>query len=314
MKLRLVLLAWLCATCVAWAQATKYDGVAAYVNNKVVTIDTVLKQLHSHFDFAAVPDHEVPVRMREYFPVVRDLIIDRMLILQEYEDSGSNLPSAYFNARIEEILSADYGGDEAKLKEALRRANMTYDEWVKQVREDVIVQAMRQLQVGKKIMVSPRRVKEYFAEHMDDFAKETGTRVRTILITPDQGEAVANEVMAALKAGGDFAELAKKYSSDSQAAEGGDWGYVNPKEAFAPMIAEALNGLKNGAYSDILESAGYRFIVQKVDVRRGERPQLKDVWSEVESAVRAQLGQERYKDWIEGLRKKAYIRTVESPI
>lgn len=311
MKVRVLFLTGLCFAGLAWAQATKYDGVAAYVNNKVVTIDSVMRQLHSHFDFAAVPDHEVPLRMREYFPVVRDLIVDRMLILEEYERSGANLPSTYFNARVEEILAEDYDGDEAKLKEALRRSNMTYDAWVKQVREDVIVQAMRQLQVGKKLQVSPKRVKAYFAEHMDDFASEAGTRVRTILLTPDQGEAVADEVMAALKAGADFGELAKKYSSDSQAAEGGDWGYVNPQEAFAPIIAETLKGLKAGERSEILENAGYRFIVQKVDVRRGKRPQLKDVWKEVESAVRDQMGRERYKAWIDGLRKKAYIRTVD---
>lgn len=310
MKLRVFLLGLL-LTGVAFSQATKYDGIAAYVNNKVVTIDNVMRQLHSHFDFAAVPDHEVPVRIREYFPVVRDLIVDRMLILEEYEASGANLPSTYFNARVEEILAEDYGGDEAKLKESLRRAHMTYDAWVKQVREDVIVQAMRQLQVGKKIQVTPRRVKTYFAEHMDDFATETGTRVRTILILPDQGAAAAEEVMAALKAGGDFAELAKRYSADSQAAQGGDWGYVKPEEAFSPVIAEALKKLKVGEYSDILESAGYRFIVQKVDVQRGARPKLQDVWPQVESAVRAELGRERYREWIEGLRKKAYIRTVD---
>lgn len=311
MKVRLLLLAGVFCAGAAWAQATKYDGVAAYVDNKVVTIDSVMRQLHSHFDFAAVPDREVPLRMREYFPVVRDLIIDRMLILQEYDRSGASLPSAYFNARVEEILASEYGGDEAKLKEALRRSGMTYDAWVKQVREDAIVQAMRQLQVGKKIHVSPRRVKEYFAEHMDDFATETGMRVRTILITPDQGEAVAKKVLAELNAGEDFGAVAKKYSSDSQAAKGGDWGYVQPQEAFSPVIAEALKRLKVGERSDVLESAGYRFIVQKVDVRRGKRPQLKDVWAQVESAVRTRMGQERYKEWIEGLRKKAYIRTVD---
>ncbi len=296
------------------AAPSPYDGVAAYVNDKVVTVDTVMKELHSGFDLSRVPAERRADKVRELFPVVRDLIVDRMLILKAYEDSGAQLPNEAVTERVQAIVADDFGGDEAKLTEMLRRSRMTKPEWVRQVRENMIVAAMRQLQVGRKTAVSPRRVKEYFAEHMDDFAEEGGVRVRLILIPPAQGAAAAEAALAELNKGVPFEEVAKRHSSDAKAKEGGDWGFVNPEATFAPAVVEALRGLKVGEHSGILEQAGYRSIVQKAAVRKGKRPTLAEAWPAAEAAVRAQLGQERYKAWLEGLRKAAYIKHVDVPL
>lgn len=296
------------------AAPSPYDGVAAYVNDKVVTVDTVMKELHSGFDLSQVPMAQRADKVRELFPVVRDLIVDRMLILKAYEDSGAQLPNEAVTERIQAIVADEFGGDEARLTEMLRRNRMTKPEWIRHIRENMIVSAMRQLQVGKKTVVSPRRVKEYFAEHMDEFAEEGGVRVRVILIPPAQGAAAAEAALAELKKGVPFEEVAKKYSSDAKAKEGGDWGFVVPEATFAPAVAEALRGLKVGEHSGILEQGGYRSIVQKTEVRKGRRPTLAEAWPAAEAAVRAQLGQERYKVWLEGLRKAAYIKHVDVPL
>lgn len=296
------------------AAPSPYDGVAAYVNDKVVTVDTVMKELHSGFDLSQVPMAQRADKVRELFPVVRDLIVDRMLILKAYEDSGAQLPNEAVTERIQAIVADEFGGDEARLTEMLRRNRMTKPEWIRHIRENMIVSAMRQLQVGKKTVVSPRRVKEYFAEHMDEFAEEGGVRVRVILIPPAQGAAAAEAALAELKKGVPFEEVAKKYSSDAKAKEGGDWGFVVPEATFAPAVAEALRGLKVGEHSGILEQGGYRSIVQKAEERKGRRPTLAEAWPAAEAAVRAQLGQERYKVWLEGLRKAAYIKHVDVPL
>ena len=296
------------------AAPSPYDGVAAYVNDKVVTVDTVMKELHSGFDLSQVPMAQRADKVRELFPVVRDLIVDRMLILKAYEDSGAQLPNEAVTERIQAIVADEFGGDEARLTEMLRRNRMTKPEWIRHIRENMIVSAMRHLQVGKKTVVSPRRVKEYFAEHMDEFAEEGGVRVRVILISPAQGAAAAEAALAELKKGVPFEEVAKKYSSDAKAKEGGDWGFVVPEATFAPAVAEALRGLKVGEHSGILEQGGYRSIVQKAEVRKGRRPTLAEAWPAAEAAVRAQLGQERYKVWLEGLRKAAYIKHVDVPL
>ncbi len=310
MKIHTVLLAWCLCVSMAFAEVSHYDGVAAYVNDKVVTIETVLQQMRANFDLSKVGREALPGRIRELFPVVRDLIVDRMLILKAYEDSGAQLPNEAVNERIQTILAEDFEGNEARLRAVLRGQHMTYDAWVKQVREDMIVQAMRQLQVGKKTSVSPKRIRAYYAAHADDFAQAGRVHVRLILIPPEKGASVAEEALAALRGGEDFAAVAKRFSTDSRAEKGGDWGFVEPEKNFAPVVVAALKKLKPGEYSEILETSGYRSIVQKVEEQRGKRPTLTEAWPAVEAAVRNELGQERYKVWLEGLRKQAYIKVV----
>ena len=227
------------------AEPTFYDGVAAYVNDKVITVDTVMQELHNGFDLSSVPPAEQANRIRELFPVVRDMLVNRTLILEAY------------------------------------------------------------------IVVSPKKIKEYYAAHAADFAEGAGTHVRSITVDPAGGVAAAEKALAELKAGKPFAEVAKAYSSDPQAAQGGDWGFVNPATSFAAPIVEALSKLKPGETSGIIEMGEWRAIVQKVAERAGDPPSLAEAWPKVEAAVRAELGQTRYNEWVENLRKNAYIKNVD---
>lgn len=300
----------LCAACLR-AEATFYDGVAAYVNDKVVTVDTVMRELHAGFDLTQVPPERLGARIQELFPVVRDMLVDRMLILEAYEASGAQLPNEFVNGRVQEILAGQFGGDEARLKEALRKSRLTHDDWMKQVRENLIVTAMRQLQVDRKIVVSPKRVRDYYAAHKADFAENAGVRVRTIAIDPAGGEEAARKALAELQAGKPFAEVAKAYSKDPQAANGGDWGFIDPKEYFAEPAVAALEALKPGEHSGILALNDWRLIIQKAEAKAGKTPALEDIWPQVEAAARNELAQARYDAWIEGLRQKAYIKNMD---
>ncbi len=294
-----------------WAEAALYDGVAAFVNNKVITMETVMKKMHQMYNFSGMSPLEAREAIKMTYPEFVNMEIDRVLILQAYEESGATLPNDVINRRIQDIIADRFDGDESKLKERLREQRSTFAEWQKTTRDNLLIRAMQQLQIDKKITVSPKAIKTYFAEHMEDFAENSGVRVQTILITPDQGRAVAEKALADLKAGTPFADVAKAVSSDSQAQNGGDWGFVKPEDNFMPVMVEALAKLKKGETSEILEASGYFAILKKVDVKTGKLPKLADVWTQVEERVRAELWEERYQAWMKELRSKAFIKINE---
>ncbi len=295
----------------ARAEVSQFDGVAAYVDDKVVTIDTVMKELHLSFNLAALPPQEAYGKVRELFPVVRDLAIERILILKAYDESGMTLPNEIINRRMQEIVARDFGGDEALLKAMLRERQMTYAEWMKLMRENTIVAAMRQFQVTQKVVVSPRKVKAYYAEHRDSFGELQGVHLRTIMLSPDQGAAVMEEVLAELAGGEDFGVLAKQYSQDAKAAEGGDWGFIQPEKEFNADVVEMISQLKVGERSEPLNVMGYLLLLEKVAERRTPPPPLSEIWSTVEARVREELGMARYEAWINELRENAYIKIVD---
>ncbi len=291
--------------------AQQFDGVVAYVDDKVITMDTVFNELRTNRQLWNASIQAQATETVKYFPVFRDLLIDRMLILKAYEASGATLPEEAINDQVKQIIAEGYGGNEAKLHAELRRTGLTYPEWLKQVRENMIVQAMRTLQVDRKINVSPKRIREYYAAHPEQFSTTDGVRLQTILLGPDQGRTTAENILAELRNGADFAALARQYSIDEYATEGGDTGFIKPEETFMPGAVTMIQQLKVGEVSDIFELKGYCQIFKKVETKGEKRAPLTEVWPQVEAAVRQQMGQERYEQWIESLRKNAHIRYVD---
>ncbi len=82
------------------------------------------------------------------------------------------------------------------------------------------------------------------------FDKATALRAQHILV---KTRAEAEEILRELRAGADFAEVAKKRSIGPTAAAGGDLGYFNPDD-FDPAFAQAITALKVGEISDIVET------------------------------------------------------------
>lgn len=283
-----------------------YDGVAAHVNDKIITLDTVMHELYNNFDLSRVAPHQQATKVKELYPVVLDLLIDRVLILQAYEASGLTIPDKIISSRIQTIIAEEFGGNEALLKERLMKIRLTYPEWAQKIRENVILQAMRQTQVNEKLKVSPKMVREHYAKHKDAYAQQAGTHVRTILL---QGSEVqANNLWQALEEGVPFAEIAEQYSMDEKAIDGGDWGFVSLEENFSPEVIQLITSMKIGERKRHTMGNEFHLIVEKVAVNVGEVPPLKDIWTRVENDVYNQKAEALYKTWTEGLRKRAYIK------
>ncbi|MDO4527643.1 MAG: SurA N-terminal domain-containing protein [bacterium] len=283
-----------------------YDGIAAHINDKVVTLDTAMRELYNNFDLTRIPPHQQAQKVKELYPIVLDLLIDRILILQEYESTGMTLPDKIIASRIQSIIAEEFGGNEALLKERLKKIHLTYPEWAEKVRENVILQAMRQTYVNEKIKISPRMVREHYTANKESYATSSGTHVRTILL---QGTTIqADNLWQALEDGQPFEKIAKEYSIDEKASLGGDWGFVSLTENFSPAVIELIESMKTGERKRLHMGGEFHLIVEKVAVKIGEIPPLQSIWTKVENDVYNKEAEEAYKVWTDGLRKRAYIK------
>jgi peptidyl-prolyl cis-trans isomerase SurA len=131
--------------------------------------------------------------------------------------------------------------------------------------------------------------------------------------TEEQARAKLSEFKRAIVAGkADFAALAREYSQDGSAAQGGDLGWASPG-MFVPEFEAALNRLQPGQVSDPVVS---RFGVHLIQLT--ERRQATLSPREQRETVRAMLRDkkldEAYLNWAQDLRSRAYVEYRDPPL
>jgi peptidyl-prolyl cis-trans isomerase C len=147
-------------------------------------------------------------------------------------------------------------------------------------------------------------MKKVYEEAVQKSGPEQEVRARHILV-PTEEEARA--VLAEIKKGTDFAELAKQKSKDpGAAAEGGDLGYFG-KSQMVPEFAEVAFKLNKGEVSDPVKTQFGWHVIKVEDKRTKPVPPFENVKDQIETFVarRAQA------DYIAKLRQAAKVERLD---
>ena len=148
--------------------------------------------------------------------------------------------------------------------------------------------------------VSDAEVQKYYDEHAAEYEKPEQVHARHILFRFAPGATAedkakvrqrAEEILAKVKAGEDFAALAKQYSEDASAAQGGDLGSFTRGKVVAPFERAAFS-LAPGETSDLVESPFGLHII-KVDSKESAHTQTLE---EVRAQIADKLKQEKARD------------------
>jgi peptidyl-prolyl cis-trans isomerase SurA len=300
----------------ATPHAMLIDGVAAYVNEAVITIAEVMTEVRGSV-WADLPAADREQQLHQLYKATLDAMINRRLILDSAKVSGASIAPWAVDERVQEVVNKQFGGDRAKLTTALAAQRTTLDEWRKTIEEELIVQSMRYSRVEKNVTVSAQAVRDFFAANPQQFSESKGVGVSVIVIAPVDGSAVAERgglAVKELEAGKPFAEVAKTYSADGKAANGGDWGVINPVETFRPELADALSGLSVGGHSPLLLLEDHGYILRKNSDVAPQTLTLEQAWPRVEGRLKMIEAEKKYTEWVNRLRKKAYIKIFELPI
>ncbi len=138
----------------------------------------------------------------------------------------------------------------------------------------------------------------------DKFAAANGGKeykARHILVEKEQD---AKAIIASLKKGGKFEDIAKKQSKDTgSGANGGDLDWANPS-SYVPEFSEALLKLNKGQLTDTPVKTQFGYHVIRVDdIRSAQLPGFE----ELKPQITQQLEQQRLAAFQQGLREKAKV-------
>ena len=153
--------------------------------------------------------------------------------------------------------------------------------------------------VRSQVKLGEADLKQYYGQHVGEYHVSERVKVSHILFKTEAKSAdevtatekKAREVLAQVKGGGDFAELAKKSSEDSSAPNGGDLGWIVRGQTVKEFETAAF-GMKPGQVSDLIKTT-YGFHIVKLFDKQTAHLQT---FEEVRDQIREQLERERLAD------------------
>jgi peptidyl-prolyl cis-trans isomerase C len=218
-------------------------------------------------------------------------------------ESARDLPEEY-RSQVEVIFPALLQRliDVRLIVWAAREAGLAADEDVRALvtafEERMISEAFIRRQVADRVTLAMVRAR--YDAYVERLAARAEVRARHILV---DSEDAAKEIIAALEAGADFAELARERSLGPTAGPGGDLDYFT-RENMTPAFAEAAFALEVGDYSRTPVKTDFGWHVIKVEDRRAEEV---PGFFEMRAELREKISRELMDELLRDLRERAEI-------
>ncbi len=299
------------------------NGIAAVVNGEVITFSQVRELAAAQEKSASEVYHgeELQKKLKDVRQQAIKDLIDRALILQEFKKREFNIPGYVVDDSVQRIIRQEFGGDRMAFVRTLQAQGFSMARFRNIEKDKITVQAMRQSKVSDNIIVSPVKIREYYSKNAGTYTTPEQVKLRMIVLregTTSGGDAtdpgvgkkqMAREIHDKLAGGAEFDRLAQMYSEDSTNESGGDWGWIERK-TLNEEIAKVAFSMKKGQISDVIQVDNAYYIIMVEDKKPAITKPLSEVQQEI---VQNLIQQEKLKtqdQWLESLRKKAYIKIL----
>jgi peptidyl-prolyl cis-trans isomerase SurA len=291
------------------------DKVVAKVNSEIITLSFVEERAgilrQKYASISENPSED------DLFKEALNMLIDETLQIQEGKKIGFIIDEDAVDAAVEEIKNKNNIGDE-QLQIMLEREGRSLDSYKNHIRDQILISKISRFEIGNRVKISEKRIIEYYKQHRKDLWQDGKVKARHILFIAERGSSekirrekfeLAKNVLNEIRRGNDFAELAKEYSEDVSASNGGDVGYVQ-RGQMVPEFEEVVFRLKPGKVSDIVETEYGYHIIKVEEILSGKTLTFKDSKERIYQILSVEKQKQAYDDWMKELKETAYIEVT----
>lgn len=236
------------------AETQRLDTIVAVVNKNVILQSEVDRLIHKIQVDAELQHQSLPDYTQLRHQVMQRLI-DDSLLMQMAERQGMHISDMQLDQALGSIADSQHK-TVAEMQAQAQQEGLTPAEFRDEVRKELMISEVRRNQLRQRINITDQEVKQLAKLVKDQGSQTQRFHIEHILVNlaPDasadeqqQAMAKANKIMAQLKHGGDFHEIAVAQSDDDQALNGGDWGWMTLEEMPSQM-ADVVKGAQEGQF------------------------------------------------------------------
>jgi peptidyl-prolyl cis-trans isomerase SurA len=295
---------------------TVVEEIIARVNNQIITRTAYqheqeqLKQEAQQQD----PAHADQMVADGQKDVLRGLI-DRQLLLDKGKELGITADTDLIK-RLDEMRKQMKLETMEDLEKAAQAQGVSFEDFKDNLRTEIITQQVIQREVGSHMNIGKDEEQRFYQQHKSELARNEAVRLSEILISTEQAgddqqkieaaKAKAADVLKQVRAGGDFAEIAKKESQDPSAAQGGDLGPFE-RGKLAKQLEDLTFSMKKGDVSDVIRTKQGFVILKVTDHVMPGVPAFAEVEPRVQEAIYMQKLQPSLREYLKKLREEAFI-------
>jgi peptidyl-prolyl cis-trans isomerase SurA len=301
------------------AQESSFGGQTveervAQVNEQIINTsdyDRAAQQLDQEGHQQGWSQQELDDHKRD---LLRDLI-DQQLLLSKGKELGITGETELVH-RLDEIRKQNHLDSMEDLEKAAAAQGVSYEDFKQTQRNSIITQQVIREQVGRKLQMTQAQLQQFYRNHLNEFTQPESERLSEILIPVTAGgdeaanlaaaKAKADDMAAKLKAGGDFADLAKANSAGSTAAQGGDLGEFK-RGSLAKQLEDATFALQAGQSTEPIRTRQGYVILKVTQHTPGGTQSFDAVRPQVEEAAFMSRMQPALRTYLAQLRENAYI-------
>ena len=289
------------------------DRVIAVVNGDAITLSEMQESLAYYLSESketVKPEQEAELKLR-----LLNRLIESRLQLQEASREQITVDEAEVNEQLADLMKRFETKSEEEFERLIKAQGLTLAGVKKRLRDQVMIQRVIQRKVQFRISVTEPEIEKYLLENREKLETGLSYHARHILTTPpppgdeaawQAARAQAEEVWAKVRAGEDFGELAKRYSQDPTAKEGGDLGVLKQGELAADLEGQILRLRPGEASAPHRSTLGFHiFKLEWKESLSGEalaqaKRQIRDILLRQKYAARSAA-------WLDEIKKRAMI-------
>ncbi|MFY9513266.1 MAG: peptidylprolyl isomerase [Rubrivivax sp.] len=252
------------------------DYIVAIVNSELVTAGEIDRRLQRLQEDAARSGSRLPpeATLRQQ---VMDALIDERVIVTYARDSGVRIDEAELDRAVQSVAQQNQLNPD-QLRERLRADGMDYTRFRANLRDQMLIERIREREVQGRIRVPDNDIEAYIEQQRSAVQGDAEINLAQILVTVPEGADAAtlaarkariDAALARVQAGEDFAKVAREISEDGNRERGGEIG-SRPASRLPDLFIEGVQGLAAGQVSAAVLRSGAGFHLLKVIERQDD--------------------------------------------
>ncbi len=260
-------------------QVAVIDSVVAVVNEDVITrreLDDRLRVVVGQLNKQGTPLPAPEVLEKQ----ILERMISDLLQTQYAKEVGVRVDDTQLDMAISRIAQQNGFPSLAEFRAKLETDGIDYKKFREEIRNEIISTRLREREVESKLVISDSEVDSYLANKAKAGGETEELHLAHILVVvPEQASAdkiqaareKAEQALAQLRGGADFAQVAAGASDAKDALKGGDLGW-RPSDRIPPLFLNELQSVQPGQTTGVLRSPSGFHILKLVERRSGSAP------------------------------------------